>query len=214
MFPPRLRAISAASYHRLLLTIRQVYRARESDQTVTSWLPPVSLPHPSRFTMPTIVVTTRIAAPIDRCFDLARDVDAHVRTSAGTGERVVAGRLTGLLELGDSVTFEGVHLGVRQQLSARITELDRPRMFVDEMTRGAFASMRHVHDFRNDGGITVMTDTLTWRSPLGILGRIADVLVVRRHLRGFLETKQAALKAMAEAGARASEPGEPWGQSP
>jgi len=30
--------------------------------------------------MPTIVVETRIAAPIERCFDLARDLEAHVKT--------------------------------------------------------------------------------------------------------------------------------------
>jgi ligand-binding SRPBCC domain-containing protein len=150
--------------------------------------------------MPTIVVTTRIAAPVDRCFDLARDVDAHVRTSAGTGERVVAGRMSGLLELGDTVTFEGVHLGVRQRLAARIAELDRPHRFVDEMTQGAFAAMRHVHEFTTEGGVTVMTDTITWRSPLGLLGRIADALVLRNHLRQFLLTKQAALKVLAEAG--------------
>ncbi len=145
-----------------------------------------------------IVVTTRILAPLERCFDLARDVDAHVRTAADTSERVVAGRTTGLLELGDSVTFEGVHFGVRQRLSAHITEFDRPRWFVDEMTQGAFTSMRHVHEFRTEGAETVMTDTMTWQSPFGLLGRLFDALVLRAHLTRFLQTKQSALKRLAE----------------
>src|SRR5712692_1454163 len=34
--------------------------------------------------MPTIHLETLIAAPIDRCFDLMRDVDAHIRSTAGT----------------------------------------------------------------------------------------------------------------------------------
>ena len=144
-------------------------------------------------------IETEVMAPPERCFDLARDVDTHVRTAAGTGERVVAGRMTGRLELGDSVTFEGVHLGVRQRLSARITEMNRPLRFVDEMTRGAFTAMRHVHDFESDGATTVMTDTITWRSPLGFLGQIADTLVLKAHLTYFLQTKQTALKALAEA---------------
>jgi hypothetical protein len=55
--------------------------------------------------MPTIVVETRIAAPVERCFDLARDVDVHLRTAASTGERAVGGKTSGLLELGDVVTF-------------------------------------------------------------------------------------------------------------
>lgn len=57
--------------------------------------------------MARIELTTRVAAPRDRCFDLARSVELHVRSTAATGERAVAGRTTGLLELGDEVTWRG-----------------------------------------------------------------------------------------------------------
>ena len=56
--------------------------------------------------MPTIRIATSIDAPPERCFDLARDVGAHVRSTAGTGERAVGGVTIGLLELGDEVTWE------------------------------------------------------------------------------------------------------------
>jgi len=148
--------------------------------------------------MTTIVVETRIAAPIEVCFDLARDVDAHIKTSSSTNERAVAGRTTGLLELGDTVTFEAVHFGIRQRLTSRIVEFDRPRRFVDEMVEGAFASLRHVHEFVPEGSTVLMRDTLTWRSPLGFLGIIADTLFVESHMRSFMVTKQAELKAYAE----------------
>jgi hypothetical protein len=42
------------------------------------------------------------------------------------------------------------------------------------------------------GGIISMRDTITWRSPLGVLGRIVHVFVLRNHLLRFRETKQAA----------------------
>src|SRR5688572_26343991 len=148
--------------------------------------------------MPTIRLVTRIAAPIDVCFDLARDVAAHLETSSFTAERVVGGKTSGLLELGDVVTFEGVHFGIRQRLTAKIVELDRPRRFVDEMVSGAFASMRHLHEFALDGTTVLMTDTLTWKSPLGILGVVADKLLLERHMRAFLTQKQLELKAYAE----------------
>jgi ligand-binding SRPBCC domain-containing protein len=144
--------------------------------------------------MPTIVVETRIAAPIELCFDLARDVDAHVSTSSSTGERAVADKTSGLLDLGDVVTFEAVHLGIRQRLTSKIVEFDRPRRFVDEMVRGAFASLRHVHEFIVEDTSVLMRDTLTWRSPLGFLGVIADKLLVERHLRNFVMKKQSELK--------------------
>ena len=152
--------------------------------------------------MTTIVIDTPIGAPADVCFDLARDVDAHVRTAAATGERVVLGKTSGLLELGDSVTFEAVHFGLRLRLTSRIVEFERPRRFIDEMVAGPFASLRHVHDFLSEGTATLMRDTLVWTSPLGVLGRIADRLVIERHMRAFMITKQSALKAEAERLAR------------
>jgi len=146
-----------------------------------------------------LVVETFIAAPPEVVFDLARDVSAHTRSASFSAERAVApGRTEGLLELGDIVTFEGVHFGVRQRFTAKIVELDRPRRFVDELVKAAFRSMRHVHEFEPRDGGTLMRDTLDWVSPLGILGTIADKIAVRRHLRDFVTRKQQALKAIAE----------------
>ena len=147
-----------------------------------------------------IVIETRIAAPIELCFDLARDPAAHAEQAAFTGERVVEpGRTTGLLELGDLLTFEGRHLGVRQRLTVRITEMQPPVRFVDEGVRSAFRRLRHVHEFRVEGDVTVMCDVIEWTSPFGVLGRIADALFVTRHMRWFVTEKQRRLKAMVEA---------------
>jgi len=41
--------------------------------------------------MPRIVLAVEIAAPIERCFDLARSIDAHVRSTAATGSARSAG---------------------------------------------------------------------------------------------------------------------------
>src|SRR5689334_8091018 len=97
--------------------------------------------------MPVLTIETKIGAPVELCFDLARDVEIHCATTAGTRERIVAGKSAGLLELGDQVTFEAVHFGIRQRLSSRIIEYDRPHRFTDQMVSGAFKSLRHVHEF-------------------------------------------------------------------
>ena len=55
--------------------------------------------------MAVIRIVTRIAAPMEWCFDLARDIDFHTRSLADTGERAVAGRTTGLIGLGDDGTI-------------------------------------------------------------------------------------------------------------
>jgi ligand-binding SRPBCC domain-containing protein len=151
-----------------------------------------------------IRLETVIAAPIERCFDLARDLDFHQRSLEHTSERAVAGRTSGLIELGESVTWEARHFGVRQQLTTKITAMDRPRYFRDEMTAGAFAAFAHDHWFeqRDTGGacVTVMTEELVFRSPLGLLGRLVDVLVMGRYLRRLLEGRNRALKREAKVG--------------
>ena len=149
--------------------------------------------------MTRIVVETRIHAPIELCFDLARDVNSHVESSAFSSERAVApGRTQGILELGDLVAFEGRHFGVKQRFVARITLLDRPKRFDDEMVRGSFEWLRHVHEFEFNAGVTTMRDTLEWEAPFGVIGRLADRLFLRRHMHWFVSTKQNALKYIAE----------------
>jgi hypothetical protein len=109
-----------------------------------------------------ITIMTWIDAPQELCFDLALDVAAHAESAAFSGERLVApGRLQGRLEVGDLVCFEGRHLGFRQTFCARITSMDRPHVFVDEMTRGVFAWLRHVHEFKRERRGTLMIDRLT-----------------------------------------------------
>lgn len=151
--------------------------------------------------MPTIQLETRINVPIQICFDLARSIDLHPRTVPRTRERAIAGRTSGLIGAGETVTFEAVHLGIRQRLSSRITEFDAPHVFADEMTQGAFQSLRHRHAFAAlaDGG-TLMTDTLEFTSPLGLLGLIADRLFLERHMRRFLLSRNRELKRIAESG--------------
>ena len=144
-------------------------------------------------------VLTTIAAPPDQCFDLARSVDAHVKSATGTGERVVAGRTSGLLELGDEVTWEGRHFGVVQRLSSRITALDRPVFFQDRMTRGAFRSFEHDHRFTATAdGRTEMLDVVRFASPFGPAGWLAERLVLSGHLRRFLVRRGQVLRRLAE----------------
>lgn len=54
--------------------------------------------------MPLIELETHIAAPIERVFDLARSIEAHMASTEGSNERAVDGRATGLIGYGEVVT--------------------------------------------------------------------------------------------------------------
>jgi ligand-binding SRPBCC domain-containing protein len=77
-------------------------------------------------------------------------------------------------------------------------EYNRPQKFIDEMTSGAFKTLKHVHEFEPIDDGTLMRDTLEWESPLGVLGEVADRLFVERHMRDFLLERNRELKRIAE----------------
>ncbi|WP_438312636.1 SRPBCC family protein [Sporosarcina sp. FA9] len=148
--------------------------------------------------MPLIEHREFILAPIEVCFDLARDVDIHTQTSAHTEEKVVGGVLTGLMEAGDTVTWEAVHLGVKQKLTAKVTVMNRPYRFEDIMLKGAFHSFKHIHEFIKLENGTIMIDYFQYKSPFGLLGVVADKLFLEKYMRNFIVNRAKALKQIAE----------------
>jgi ligand-binding SRPBCC domain-containing protein len=150
--------------------------------------------------MAKIILETPIRAGAETCFDLIRDIRIHTETTATTNEKAVAGVTDGHIGLGQTVTFEGTHLGFKQRMTVKVVEFDRPRLFVDEMTEGKFKEFRHIHEFFPTEGGTLMRDTLLWTSPFGILGKIVDRLVLERHLTKLVSGRNARLKEIAENG--------------
>ncbi|SEM70907.1 SRPBCC family protein [Paenibacillus sp. OV219] len=149
--------------------------------------------------MVTVETVVRINAPLEHCFDLARNIDVHTRTVwPHTKELAVAGVTTGHIGLGETVTFEATHLGVRQRLTSRITDFRAPHYFVDEMQRGAFKYLRHEHHFERVDGMTLMRDRLTFSAPLGVIGWIVERAVLRRYMRSFLMYRNEQMKVLAE----------------
>jgi ligand-binding SRPBCC domain-containing protein len=100
--------------------------------------------------------------------------------------------------MGDEVTWEARHFGVRQRLTVRVTAFDRPNHFRDIMTSGAFKKMVHDHEFAEHPTGTLMRDCFDFESPMGILGKIADWLFLTSYMRRFLVRRNEVLKRLAE----------------
>jgi len=150
--------------------------------------------------MPRIELNTEINAPINVVFDLSRSIDFHAKTAERTGEKAVAGKTNGLISLNETVTWKAKHFGVSQYLTSKITVMQRPDIFVDEMTKGIFKSICHQHLFLEEGNKTLMIDIFEFESPLGFLGRCANKLFLRNYLEKFIIERNEQIKAMAENG--------------
>lgn len=151
--------------------------------------------------MVTIRETTLIRAPVERCFDLSRSVEVHLLGNIHFRESAVAigGRTTGLIELGERVTWRAKHFWFWHELTSEITRYERPTYFQDVMVRGIFSCMRHDHYFRPvANGSTEMQDAFVFAAPVPVVGRIAELLCLRRYMRKLLRERNRVIRRVAE----------------
>lgn len=148
--------------------------------------------------MPTIHLTTFVAAPNQRVFDLARSIDLHRKSMAHTDEQAIAGTTSGLIGLNETVTWKARHLRKVRILKSKITAMEPPQSFTDEMVEGDFKSIRHEHHFKQIDNGTLMIDIFTYEPPYGGLGKLADRLFLGRYMKNLLETRNQAIKEYAE----------------
>ncbi len=144
---------------------------------------------------------TRMRAPIERCFDLARNVEVHLAGNVHWGEQAVAleGITSGLAGLGQRVTWRARHFGIRWKLTSEITAMDQPVYFQDTMVRGPFGFMRHDHYFASlSDGQTEMRDCFAFAAPLGMAGVLVERMFLRRYMQKLLHERCEAIRRFAE----------------
>jgi len=145
-----------------------------------------------------IHLTEFIAAPVERIFDLSRSINLHQISTAETNEKAVAGVMTGLINKDETVTWEAKHLLKTRRFTSKITEMQRPNSFTDEMIKGDFKSFRHEHHFKTVENGSLMIDIVEFEAPYGSIGKLATVLFLRSYLEKFLTKRNAVIKEYAE----------------
>lgn len=148
--------------------------------------------------MPRIHLSTIIKADIQTVFDLSRNIDLHQKSTSKTNEKAIAGRISGLIEQGETVTWKAKHLGVYQTLTTKIISMNKPHHFVDVMQKGAFKSMKHQHIFTQEGKNTIMTDIFEFESPFGMIGKMFNKFFLTNYMKNFLLERNQLIKITAE----------------
>lgn len=149
--------------------------------------------------MPKIEIHTEIKANRKIVFDLSRSIDLHKISTEHTNEEAIAGKKSGLIEMGESVTWRAKHFGFYQNLTSEITQFDSPSYFRDEMKNGIFKSFQHDHIFENiSEEKTLMTDIFEYQSPYGFLGKLADSLFLKRYMTNLLIKRNQIIKEFSE----------------
>lgn len=77
-----------------------------------------------------------------------------------------------------------------------ITQVEHLRYFVDEQREGPYRFWHHQHHIEAIEGGTLMTDIVSYRLPMGVLGRIAHSLFVKKQLEGIFEFRYQKMKSL------------------
>ena len=72
----------------------------------------------------------------------------------------------------------------------RIETWEPPLRFVDRQIRGPYAFWEHSHSFEPVAEGTLIRDRIRYRIPFGILGGLAQLLVVRRDLERIFDYRR------------------------
>ncbi len=150
--------------------------------------------------MCTIHLTTFIAAPIERVFDLSRSISLHKISSAHTNKEAIGGITSGLINKNETVTWRAKHLFKIRYFTTRISEMQSPNFFIDEMQKGDFKSLKHEHHFKKIDNGTIMIDILNFESPYGIIGKWFNKIYLKNILQKFIVQRNIVIKDYAETG--------------
>ncbi|MDQ3587429.1 MAG: SRPBCC family protein [Actinomycetota bacterium] len=97
------------------------------------------------------------------------------------------------MEVGTLIEYRLKLHGVRLNWLTRIDMWEPGVSFVDRQLRGPYRLWHHTHLFEPDAGNTIMRDVVRYALPLGPLGEVARLVLVRRDLDRIFDFRQAGI---------------------
>lgn len=80
--------------------------------------------------------------------------------------------------------------GLPLRWQSEVVEWDPPHTFVDVQVRGPYKLWHHTHRFIAEGNSTRIVDEVLYQLPFGILGALAQRLMVRRDVERIFSFRQ------------------------
>jgi ligand-binding SRPBCC domain-containing protein len=148
--------------------------------------------------MPLIQLTTFIGAPVERVFDLSRSINMHRQSMQSHSEKVVGGKVSGLMQLNDVVVWQAKHIFKARTMKIKITAFNRPYSFIDEQVEGDFRSMKHEHFFKPIENGTIMIDQFYFEAPYGRIGKFLNYIFLIKYMERLLAVRNSFIKETAE----------------
>ena len=85
-------------------------------------------------------------------------------------------------------------LGIPLTWVSEISQVKEFEFFVDEQKVGPYALWHHQHHLAEINGGVLMTDIVTYKPPFGVLGNVANSLVIKKQLSSIFEYRRTKLE--------------------
>lgn len=130
----------------------------------------------------------RIEAPIEEVWDFfSSPANLKKITPPGMGFHILSGAKQKMYP-GQIITYKVKPVaGISLKWVTEITHVEHYRYFVDEQRFGPYSMWHHEHHFREVEGGVEMTDRVSYKLPLGLLGRLVHLLFVKRKVEQIFE---------------------------
>lgn len=148
--------------------------------------------------MPSIHLTTFIAAPIERVFDLSRNLTIYKALMQGRNETISSGAASNLVNHGETITFHAKHLGKSRLVTTRVVALQKPSSFVQEQVKGDLLHFKHEHHFKAVDNGTILIDMIDFDGPRDVIGKVIGKLYLKSYLEKFINKRNTLIRQYAE----------------
>lgn len=85
-------------------------------------------------------------------------------------------------------------LGIKMNWMTEITTVNEGKYFIDEQKFGPFKFWHHEHHFEEIENGVLMTDKLSYAVPFGILGEMANKLIVAKQTQDIFKFREKAVE--------------------
>ncbi len=105
----------------------------------------------------------------------------------------------------NSQTYEGAEFdytirwfSIRIKWHTKISDYSRPKRFTDVQVKGPYAMWEHLHTFEPVNKGTLISDSVTYRIPFGIIGKIFHRFIIRNQLQNIFSYRAVRIAEWAE----------------
>jgi ligand-binding SRPBCC domain-containing protein len=148
--------------------------------------------------MPRIHLTTFIAAPVERVFDLSRNLTLYKLIFQSRKENFSSGAASNLLAKGETVSVVSKLAGKSRMSMIKVMDMQRPLLFTEEQVKGDLRNYRHEHHFKPIQNGTIVIDLVDFDSAKDMIGRMFGKLYLRKYLEELLRKRNEMVRSYAE----------------